>query len=234
VASNLSRKALKQDKFAVEVEHTVDFFAAHRPQAIRYGGIALAVILIAGIAWFFYSSRRSARQQVLGQAMTLVTAPVGAAQGSGISFPSDAAKDDAVNKALTKITADYAGSEEAYTAEYYLAGKDIEKVRLDDARKKYQDVIDHANANQASLAKLALAQADLAQNRTGDASRLLKELMDHPTDMVSKEQATIDYAQAIAPAQPDEARKLLTPLANTPSDISSIAGVALSSLPNKK
>ncbi len=72
MASNLSRKALKQDKFAVEVEHTVDFFAAHRPQVIRYGGIALAVILIAGVAWFFRSSQRSARQQVLGQAMSLL------------------------------------------------------------------------------------------------------------------------------------------------------------------
>ena len=233
MASNLSRKALKQDKFAVEVEHTVDFFAAHRPQAIRYGGIALAVILIAGIVWFFRSSQRSARQQVLGQAMTLLTAPVGAAQGSGPSFPSQAAKDNAMNKALTKIVADYPGSEEAYIAEYYLAATDMEKGKPDDARRKYQDVIDHASANQASLAKLALAQADLAQNRAGDASRLFKDLMDHPTDVVSKEQATIDYAQAIAPAQPDEARKLLTPLANTPSDISSIASVALSSLPRK-
>jgi predicted negative regulator of RcsB-dependent stress response len=233
VASNLSRKALKQDKFAVEVEHTVDFFAAHRPQAIRYGGIALAVILIVGVVWFFRSSQRSARQQVLGQAMTLFTAPVGAAQGSGPSFPSQAAKDDAMNKALTKIVADYPGSEEAYIAEYYLAAADIDKGKPDDARKKYQDVIDHANANQASLAKLALAQADLAQNRAADASRLFKDLMDHPTDVVSKEQATIDYAQAIAPSQPDEARKLLTPLASTPSDISSIASVALSSLPRK-
>ncbi len=233
MASNLSRKALKQDKFAVEVEHTFDFFAAHRAQSIRYGGIALAVILIAGIAWFFRSSQRSARQQVLGQAMTLYSAPVGAAQGSGPSFPSQAAKDDAVNKAFAKIVADYAGSDEAYIAEFYLAGSDTEKGRLDDARKKYQDVIDHAGANQASLAKLALAQAYLAQNRNADASRLLKDLMDHPTDLVSKDQATIDYAQAIAPAQPAEARKLLTPLANTPSDISSIAGVALSSLPGK-
>ncbi len=233
MASNLSRKALKQDKFAVEVEHTVDFFAAHRPQAIRYGGIALAVILIVGVVWFFRSSQRSARQQVLGQAMTLFTAPVGAAQGSGPSFPSQAAKDDAMNKALTKIVADYPGSEEAYIAEYYLAAADIDKGKPDDARKKYQDVIDHANANQASLAKLALAQADLAQNRAADASRLFKDLMDHPTDVVSKEQATIDYAQAIAPSQPDEARKLLTPLASTPSDISSIASVALSSLPRK-
>lgn len=233
MASNLSRKALKQDKFAVEVEHTVDFFAAHRPQVIRYGGIALAVILIVGVVWFFRSSQRSAREQVLGQAMELFTAPVGASPTGGVSFPSEAAKDAAVTKAFTKITTDYAGSEEAYIAEFYLAGDDIQNGKLDDARKKYQDVIDHADANYASLAKLSLAQTDVAQNRAADASALLKDLMDHPTDLVSKDQATIAYAQAIAPTQPDEARKLLQPLASSTSDISSIAGAALASLPKK-
>jgi hypothetical protein len=57
--------------------------------------------------------------------------------------------------------------------------------------------------------------------------------MDHPTDLVSKDQATIAYAQAIGPTQPAEARKLLTPLTNPPTDISPIASAALSSLPQK-
>lgn len=233
MASNLSRKALKQDKFAVEVEHTVDFFAAHRPQVYRYGGVALAVILIVGVVWFFRSQQRSARQQALGQAMTLFTVAIGAPNPNGPVFTNEAAKNAAVSKAFTKITTDYSGSEEAYIAEFYLAGLDTQDGKLDDARKKYQDVIGHANANDASLAKLALAQTDLAQNRTADAQNLLKDLMDHPTDLVSKEQATIAYAQAIGPTQPAEARKLLTPLTNPPTDISPIANAALSSLPQK-
>jgi predicted negative regulator of RcsB-dependent stress response len=233
VASNLSRKALKQDTFAVEVEHTVDFFAAHRPQVIRYGGIAAAIILIAGIVWFFRSSQQSARQQVLGQAMTLFAAPVGPSQGSGVSFPSEAAKNAAVVKAFTQITSDYGGSEEAYIAEYYLAGSDAENGKLDDARKKYQDVVDHANANYSSLAKLALAQTDVAQNRSADAAKLLKDLMDHPTELVSKDEATIEYARTIAPTQPDEARKLLTPLTSPTSDVKGVASAALDEIPKK-
>ena len=47
MASNLTRKELlKQDKFTVEAEHTVDYLSAHRKEVIRYGGIALAVVVI--------------------------------------------------------------------------------------------------------------------------------------------------------------------------------------------
>ena len=80
-------------------------------------------------------------------------------------------------------------------AEYYLGAKALDAGKVDDARKKYQDVADHANANYASLAKLSLAQLDFAENRTAEAENLLKDLMDHPTDLVSKTQATNPYAK---------------------------------------
>ena len=157
------------------------------------------------------------------------SAPVGrAARQRHRASPAKRRRTTRPNKALTKITADYAGSEEAYIAEYYLAAKTSRTGKLDDARKKYQDVIDHADANHASLGETGAGAGRSGAESHADAAALLKELMDHPTDLVSKEQATIDTAQAIAPSQPDEARKLLHPLANTPSDISSIAGVALS------
>jgi hypothetical protein len=125
VASHLTRKAiLKQDKFAVEVEHTVDYFAAHRQQTILYGGIALAIIVIAGGFFYFRNSQHSVREQVLGEALSLANAPVGtAAPTGGPSFPTEAAKDDAVSKALTKVASDYAGTAEGYVAEYSLAGQ---------------------------------------------------------------------------------------------------------------
>ncbi len=236
MASQLTRKELKQDKFAVEVEHTVDFFAAHRRQSIIYGGIALAVVLIVAGVFYFRSSQHSAREQALGDAMTLANAPVGAANPSGgPSFPTEAAKDDAVTKALIKVFTDYSGSEEAYIAEYYLAAKSTDAGKLDDARRKYEDVADHAGANIASLARLSLAQIDVSQNRTADAGKILKDLMDHPTDLVSKAQATIAYAKLIGPTQPAEARKLLTQILTDKdqSDVSQIALSAMNDLPQK-
>jgi predicted negative regulator of RcsB-dependent stress response len=236
VASHLTRKALlKQDKFAVEVEHTVDYFAAHRQQAVRYGGIAVAVALIIAAVFYFRTSQKTVRQQVLGEGIALVSAPIAATPpaGGGPSFPNTKAKDDAVTKAFTKITTDYSGSDEAYIAEYFLAGRSVDAGKLDDARKKYQDVADHADSNYASLAKLSLAQINIAENRNAEAESQLKDLMDHPTDLVSKTQASIAYAKAIAPKRPDEARKLLTQIASTPSDISQIATQALTDLDAK-
>jgi predicted negative regulator of RcsB-dependent stress response len=114
-----------------------------------------------------------------------------------------------------------------------LAGQAVEAAKMDDARKKYQDVADHADSNYSSLAKLAIAQIDFTQNRSGEAEALLKDLIAHPTDLVSKEQATIVYAKGIGATRPDEARKLLTPLTTPPSDISPIVTAALADLPQK-
>ena len=236
MASHLTRRELKQDKFAVEVEHTVDYFAAHRRQTILYGGIALAIIVIAGGFFYFRNSQHSVREQVLGEALSLAGAPVGTASPSGgPSFPTEAAKNDAISKALTKVASDYAGTAEGYVAEYSLAGTALDAGKTDDARKKYQDVADRASANYASLAKLALAEIDASDNRSGEAEKLLKDLMDHPTDLVSKTQATIAYAKVIGPTRPDEARKLLNQILNDKDSTSlrQIASTAMNDLPQK-
>jgi predicted negative regulator of RcsB-dependent stress response len=235
VPSNLTRKELlKQDKFTVEAEHTVNFLSEHRKEAVRYGAVALAVIVVIAAVFYYRSSQLSVREQILGEDIALSSAPVGpAAPGGGPSFPTQQAKDDAIAKAFTKLAADYSGTEEAYLAEYYLAAHALEAGKVDEARKKDQDVADHAGANYASLAKLALAQLDFAENRTPEAEVLLKGLMDHPTDLVSKSQATYTFATIIASTRPDEARKLLTQLAAEKSDVSQIALTAMSNLPQK-
>jgi hypothetical protein len=236
VASNLSRKELlKQDQFTVQVGHSVDFLGAHRKQTILYGGAALALILIAWGGFSYRTSQKAARELALGEAITLTTAPVGnqpPANGAP-SFATDGAKKDAVTKALTGLMSKYSGSDEAYIAEYYLASMDADGAKLDDARKRYQDVADHAAAGYASLARLALAQIDIAESRVTEGEALFKDLIAHPTDLVSKDQATVAYARAIGPAKPDEARKLLKPLTDTPSDITPIAAQVAADIPGK-
>src|ERR1019366_4718938 len=125
---------------------------------------------------------------------------------------TDGAKKDAVNKAFNEIINKNTGSSEAYVAEYYLASMDADGAKLDDARRRYQDVADHAPAGYASLARLALAQIDVAESRVTEGEAAFKDLIAHPTDLVSKDQATIAYARAISQAKPDEARSLLKPL----------------------
>jgi predicted negative regulator of RcsB-dependent stress response len=235
VPSNLTRKELlKKDKFTVEAGHTVDYLSTHRKQVVRLGGIALALVVLVAAVFYYRTSQLSVREQVLGEAMALSSAPVGGPpQGGGPSFPTQTAKDDAVTKAFTKLVSDYSGTEEAYIAEYYLGAQALDAGKVDEARKKYQDVADHAGANYASLAKLAIAQLDFAENRLPESEALLKDLMDHPTDLVSKTQATFTYARVISQAKPDEARKLFMQIAGEKSDVSQIALTAMNDLPQK-
>jgi hypothetical protein len=52
--------------------------------------------------------------------------------------------------------------------------------------------------------------------------------------MVSKEQAAMTLAQGIAATQPEEARKLLLPIASAHSDVSQAAVTAMAELPAAK
>lgn len=232
--SHLTRKELKQDNVALRVEETFGFLSAHRSQTIQLVGAALVLALIIGVTLFYRSSRHESRQLLLGDAITLQNAPVGAPPpNGGPSFATETAKRDAVYKAYEKLSSEQSGSAEGYIAEYTLAGLDVDSGKLPDARKKYQDVADHADKNYASLGKLALAQLDFAENKISDGQALLKDLMEHPTDLVSKNQATFALAKGIANTQPEEARKLLLPLAGSNTDISQVAVAALGELPQK-
>ena len=44
--SRITRKELKSDKFALEVEHGISFFEHHKSEAAKYGAIALGVVVL--------------------------------------------------------------------------------------------------------------------------------------------------------------------------------------------
>jgi predicted negative regulator of RcsB-dependent stress response len=233
VSTHLSRKELKQDNVALKVEETRHFFVEHRDSIIKAGIALVVIVVIAFGSWFFVSSRRQAREQALASAIQLQNAPVGAAPpNGGMSFPTEEAKTAAVTKAMNSVIAE--GSEEGYAAEYYLAGLNASNGKTDEALKQYDHVAANAGDDYASLAKLAKAQLLFSINKSSDAQTILRDLMAHPTAMVSKEQAAMTLAQGIASTQPDEARKLLVPLASAHSDISQAAVTAMSELPAAK
>ncbi len=225
---------MKQDNVALNVEKSFNFVSVNRKSFVRIAGAVLALALIVAAVFYYRGAQQTVREQMLGDAIALQTAPVGGSPpNGGPSFPTDAAKRSAVQTAFQKIVSEHGGSAEAYIAEYSLAQMDIEAGKIDDARRKYQDVTDHANANYASLAKLALAQLDFADNKPADARNLLKDLQDHPTDLVSKNQATYTLARGLIPTQPEEARKLLLTLASSQPEISQAAVAAMNDLPAK-
>ncbi len=232
MSDHLTRKDLTQDNVALKAGEAFSFLTTHRKETIRYGGGAVALVVIVWLGFYYTNYKQGVRQQALADAIQMQSAPVGpSAPTGGISFATDAQKQDAVVKAYAKIFAEDSGTLEGYVAEYTLGAMNAEDGKYDDARKKFQDVADHADANYSSLAKLGLAQVDFAQNKVSEAQTLLKDLIDHPTDVVSKDQATFLLAKGLAATQPAEARKLLLPLAGQKGDAAQAAVTALQELP---
>jgi Tetratricopeptide repeat-like domain len=235
VAGHLTRKELKSDQVAVTVEHTVDYVQAHQQPIIRAVIAVVALAVIIGGVVFYLSQQHGVRDARLAEAVRVAQAPVGApGTPDALSFPTNDAKAAEETRVFSKLLADYPGSEEGYIAEYYLAGVSVSQAKMEDGRKKYQDVIDHAGKNTASLAKFALAQIAFQENKSSEAETLLHDLIDHPTDLVSKEQATITLAEGIKAKNPAEARKLVEPMVkDTNGQLAGAAAKILNELPKQ-
>lgn len=224
MAGRITRKELKTDRFAVEVEHTVDFVTEHRRELVIYGSIAVAVAVISIGAYFYLRHQLAVREQALADAVLIQESPVGPPNPSSpLSFATEDAKREAAVKAFSGVAAKYAGSNEAATAKYYLGAIAADQGNMPEAEKRLKEAAAEGDNNYASLAQFSLAEVYAAEGRAADAEKILRALMDRPTVLVSKEQATIALARVIAPTKPAEAKKLLEPLRTAPGTASQIA-----------
>src|SRR5579862_5319655 len=234
VATRITRKELKADKFAVEVEHTVDYVAHHRAQVVRYGVIGVVVAALAIGIYFYRQHEHGIRQDLLAEAIQLQEAPVGPPPpGAPVSFPTEDAKTAAVTKAFSDLATKHSGSSEGIIAEYYLGAAAADHNKLADAEKYFKNVVNDGDKQYSSLAQLSLAQLYVVTGRAPEAEKVLRSLMEHPTIFVSKEEATIALARVIGKTRPDEARKMLEPLRTTRSTVSQMAVQALGDLSQK-
>jgi hypothetical protein len=231
--ARITRKELKTDKFALEVEHTVNFFEEHRQELIRYGGIALGVAaLIAG--YLIYAGREHvAREAALAHGIEVQEAGVGGMSANGgLTFPTQDAKDKEAIKVFSDLKNKYSGSMEAEVAQYYLGSILADQGNLAQAEKSFQEAAAKGDAGYSSLAKLSLAQIYFSDGRDTQAESMLRDLIAHPTVFVSSAQATITLAKYLAIKKPAEARKLLEPLRSQPGSVGQIALTILGEMMN--
>jgi hypothetical protein len=229
VSDHLSRKQLRTDGFAVAVEHNVEFLSGHRRQVIRYGAIALILIAVGFGIYFYLGHQKAARQEQLADAIQIQESAVtpGAQQPGPLVFTTEDAKRQAAIKAFTGEATAFPGTREGWIAEYYLGCIAADAGKLDEARKRFQAVSDGADKDYASVATYSLAETDYMENRDAEGEKLLRQLIDHPTILMSKEQATIALARHLGKTKPAEARKLLEPIASSPSAASQAAVTVL-------
>jgi predicted negative regulator of RcsB-dependent stress response len=230
----LTRKELKTDKFALELEHGVEYVADHKAQVTRYGTIAVAVVVLVLGIYFYRSYQQGAREDALREALRVQDAQVANGNMEGLLFfPTQAAKDAALQKALNDVATKYSGTDQGAVARYYLGTNAADKGDMATAEKCFKEVADHGPAAYASLAKLALAPIYKAQGKTAEGEKLLRDLMANPTLFVSKEEATIALGQYLGSSNPAEVRKLLEPLRTERSAVSRAALSVLGELPQK-
>ena len=221
-----TRKELKTDKFAQGVGTGFEFLSEHRGQAVRWGLIAVAVVVIVGGVWLYRSHQATLRTELLAKAMQIDDAAVGPPQPPRLSFPTAEAKEKARVAAYTDVAVKYPGSSEAAIAQLAVASAQSDEGRIEDALKTFKEIMDTAPEPYNSVAKSSIAQIYVSQGKTDEAEKLLRQLMDNPTVFVSKEQATLDLARLLAKKNPAEARKLLEPLSASKRSVVSRTAVA--------
>jgi predicted negative regulator of RcsB-dependent stress response len=226
----LTRKELKTDKFAIEVQHSVEFVSEHRRQMMLWAVPAVAVVLIVGVIFWYRNYQHNAREEALHAAMLVQNSTVGpSASQYVVAFPTSAARQTAVVKSWGDLAAKYPGTEEGDIAEFFLGTNAADVGNLPDAVKHFKAAIDSGSGPYASEAKLALAQVYAAQGKLNDGVQLIQSVIDHPTVMVSKDAATLALADLIKSSDPKRARGLVDPLRTSTRSAVSKAAITLDS-----
>jgi len=205
----ITRKELKTDKFAVEVEHTLEYAAEHQKQITRIGAIAVAVALVIGGVWYYLKSREAERTAALASAIEVSTRP---ADASDDAFAAQRKKNVEMLKAFQSVIDRYPGTNQAAVAYQYIGSLRASENSFPEAETALKSAIQYGNADTVSQAKYTLGQVYSAQGKEAEAQKIYRELMNSPTLFVSKEQATIALAQSLARTNPAEAKKVIEPL----------------------
>jgi len=223
-----TRKELKSDKFALEVQHSVEFVSGHRELMIRWGAPALAVVLIIAGIFYYRNYQHMARQEALHEAMRVQNASVGPSQSQYVlAFPTAEARTKAVVKSWQDLSAKYPGTEEGRIAEFFLGTNAADNGNLADAEKHFKAAIDGRNGPYASLGKLALAQIYGGEGKVQEGAQLIQSVIDHPTVLVSKDSATLALAELLKHTDLQRAKKLVEPLRTSTRSAVSRAAISL-------
>jgi predicted negative regulator of RcsB-dependent stress response len=226
----LTRKELKSDKFALEVQHSVEYVAEHRRQMIQWAVPAVAAVLIVIGIFYYRSYQHNVRQEALHSTMLIQNSTVGPSQSEYVvSFPTPDARQTAVVKAWRDLAAKYSGTQEGDIAEFFLGTNAADTGNLPEAAKHFRAAIDSGSGPYASEAKLALAQVYAAQGKLNDGVQLIQSVIDHPTVMISKDAAILALADLIKISDPKRARALVEPLRTSTRSAVSKAAITLDS-----
>ena len=224
----ITRKSLKDDRFAAEVTHSVEFLAGHRRQVLLYGGIGAAVLAVALGGYFWWRRQQDAAHLALYKALRVYHGVISDEEREGrVTFKTEQDKQKKSLQEFESAARNHPRTAEGKIARYYAALVHKDMGKPDEARKLLAQAVGDSPAEVAALARLALAEIHEAQNRPQDARKLYEYLVKNPTSTVPEARAQLALARLLKSSQPEEARKLLSELQKRVGPISVAAGSIL-------
>jgi lipopolysaccharide biosynthesis regulator YciM len=204
------KKVVKNDEFKQQVWHSIDFLKDHTAEAKKYGGIALALLVVAGATYFYIGHQADAREEALAHALRVDQGTVGSnTQAANLHYDTQEEKDKASEKAFREVAAKYPGTQESAIALINLGQSAVDRGDAAEGEKDLKSVVDSAPAAYASQAALALAQLYDIEGKSAEAKKLLENLVKNPTLTVSKDEAQLALARVEVKTDPAGACKML-------------------------
>ena len=229
--ARISRKQLKQDRFVEEVGQSVVYVSSHRNQLLIWGGVAIALIIAIASYGGYRRTRAAETRAEFQKAVEMYHGKVDTQQQpGGITFPTTIARFRDTTEQLQKVTSEYAGSEEAVAAAYYLALLEIEQEKVEEARKRLEGIVGN-KGEYAALARLALADLHARRQEDEQARRHYQHLIDNPTRVVPKSRAQLALARYLSTTdKEEEAKTILEEMMKEPGTAGVSAGTTLTEL----
>jgi predicted negative regulator of RcsB-dependent stress response len=172
------RHRLKTNEFAETLAAVGDFWTTNR-QRLLTGALAL-LLLVAGIGGFSWwrGQRAAAAAAGLSQAMSMAQAQIlSSPQAPAGSFPTEAARDEAMLKKLAEVAGAYAGTPAGLTARYEAAALLSRLGREAEAQREFQAVADRAGSSlYGRMAQLGIADLQVRAGRFEPAITTFREL----------------------------------------------------------
>jgi tetratricopeptide (TPR) repeat protein len=202
------------------------FVADLREQVASYGRyLAAGVIVVGGAAvasggyWVWHTRQEAAADALLVAARAIAEAPViprgtdtSGAPPTGLTHPSERARLEAALPAYLRVAETYPRSRAAITA-LYEAGSALAALgRLDEAAKRYREVMARdGNGLYGQMAELGLAAVHVAAGRTAEAIEIYRRLASSTETLLPVDGILMELARAYLKAgQTAEATRTYT------------------------
>jgi len=194
-----TRRALKQDKFALAAASSASWLGEHRSGILRWVISAAVLVVLVVAAGVYWNMRTSAAEQALGSALDVYMEPLAqpGVPDSG-TYTTAAARATEANREFVAIAHNFSGLPEASRAQYFAGVTYVDLGQNGPAETALKAAAGAWNRNLANLAKLALAGLYHQTGRDSDAIKLYSDLAAKPSVTVSTSAAQLALADLYA------------------------------------